>query len=169
MSVRDFQAPSCPKLLRAAPSCSELSQVEVELGVFKPADLKWFEEKFSEFNKWFECLKPGGLPTPFKMGQPAGFKDSNHLLNSENFSSNHFQSGGLNTPTLGLKASGKSDPLIGFLVNEYKYGQMSILSGASFIFISVLYVLVYMCVAIKQMGSITSCRILKWEYCDNTV
>ena len=44
-------------------------------------------------------LKPCGLPTPLKMGQPAGFKDSNHLLNSENFSSNHFKSGGLNTPS----------------------------------------------------------------------
>ena len=35
------------------------------------------------------------------MGQPAGFKDSNHLLNSEKFSSNHFKSGGLNTPSEG--------------------------------------------------------------------
>ena len=45
------------------------------------------EENFSEFSKWLECLKPDGLPTPLKMGEPAHFKHSSHLLNSENFSS----------------------------------------------------------------------------------
>ena len=73
------------------------------------------EEKFSEFNEWFECLKWAVWPILRGVGKLSGLKHSSYLLNSEKFSSSRAAWTPLVSPLTYLRAKTIGDECVNLL------------------------------------------------------